>query len=94
MANIKSAKKRARTTVLEAKRNAARKTRVRSAVRTVKLALASDPSQAPAAYREASGVLDTAVAKGALHRNAANRKKSRLARKVNAMVAAAAEKQA
>ena len=88
VANIKSSVKRARTSAVEAKRNVARKTRVRSAVRKAKQALSGDPAQAQAAYREAAGVLDWGVAKGAVHRNAANRRKSRLARKLNAAAAA------
>lgn len=94
MANIKSSVKRARTSAVEAKRNTARKSRVRSAVRKVNQALASDPAEAQAAYREASGVLDWGVAKGAVHRNAANRRKSRLARKLNAAAAATPGKKA
>jgi small subunit ribosomal protein S20 len=84
VANIKSSQKRARTSLIRAQRNAARKSRVRTAVRHVKLTLVKDPTAAAAAFREASGVLDRAASQGTIHRNAANRRKSRLAKRIAA----------
>jgi small subunit ribosomal protein S20 len=78
MANIKSAVKRMRQTA----RRAARNRSVRSALRTtLKTYRAADDSgksaKVPATYSE----IDTARRKGVIHRNAAARYKSRLARR-------------
>jgi small subunit ribosomal protein S20 len=44
--------------------------------------------QAQELYRQAASQLDKAVGKGVIKRNAANRKKSRLARRINKIAAA------
>lgn len=83
MPNIKSAKKR----VLVAERNRVRNRTWKSAVRTVRNNVAdavksTSAKDAKAALSQAYEVIDKAVAKGVLHKNAAARRKSRLATKV------------
>jgi len=80
MANIKSARKRARQAIHRRDHNMALRTRVRSAIKDVKKAIAAgNKDQAAKELRDAQGVIDRVVAKGILHRNAGDRHKSRLA---------------
>lgn len=83
MANIKSSIKRAKLIAGRTARNRSIKSSVRTAVKRFETALAKDPGAAGDTLRKASGSLDKAVSKGVIHRNAADRKKSRLARKLN-----------
>jgi len=80
MANTKSALKRIRITAKRRLRNRAVKSTVRAAVRKF-----NDLTTVEALHA-AMSALDKAVSKGVLHRNTAARKKSRLARKLNALV--------
>ncbi|MBF8378240.1 30S ribosomal protein S20 [Alicyclobacillus mali] len=87
MANIKSAKKR----VLITKRNTLRNRTIKSALRThirkFETAFAAqDVEEAQARLRTALRALDKAVTKGVIHRNTAARKKSRLAKRLNALL--------
>ena len=62
------------------------RTAVRSAIKNVKKAVAAgDKSAAERAMQESQGVIDRIAAKGVLHRNAANRNKSRLSRAIKAL---------
>ena len=80
MANIKSARKRARQAIQRRDHNMPLRTRVRSAIKDVKKAIAAgNKDQAAKELRDAQGVIDRVVAKGILHRNAGDRHKSRLA---------------
>lgn len=88
MPNIKSAKKR----VLVSERNRLRNKTWKSAVRTVRNNVAdavksTSEKDAKVALSHAYEVIDKAVAKGVLHKNAAARRKSRLASKVLALSA-------
>lgn len=85
MANIKSAIKR--VDVNEKKRTA--NTKQLSAMRTEikrveKFVEANEAENAKAAFQSASKHIDKAAQKGIIHKNAANRQKARLAKKVNA----------
>lgn len=86
MANIKSAMKRIRQSERRRARNAAIRSAVRTSLKGTREALATGQ---PAAAREALlrtiRVLDKAVTKGVLHKNAAARRKSRLTRQLNAL---------
>jgi small subunit ribosomal protein S20 len=83
MANTKSAKKAARQAVRRTVVNKARRSRVRSAVRKVEEAIAAgDRSQALAAMADAEPALIRAAQKNIVHRNAAQRKVSRLAHRI------------
>lgn len=86
MANIKSARKRARQALVRRDHNMALRTRVRSAIKDVKKALAAgNKDQATKELRDAQGVIDRVVAKGILHRNAGDRHKSRLAQAIKGL---------
>jgi small subunit ribosomal protein S20 len=79
MANIPSAEKRIRQTAQRQKRNRGVRTRLRSAIKAYR---ASDEKgkALPATVAE----IDRARRKGVIHRNAAARYKSRLAKKTKA----------
>jgi small subunit ribosomal protein S20 len=86
MANIKSARKRARQAIKRRSRNVSLQTEARGAVRDVKKAIAAgDKKAAAAALVRSQAVIDRVAAKGVLHRNAAARQKSRLAQAIKAM---------
>ncbi len=81
MANIKSAKKRALTSARKRDRNKARISRLRTVIKKYRQLDAKEkPGMLPATHAE----IDRALARGVIHRNAAARYKSRLARKVAA----------
>ena len=86
MANIKSARKRARQAVVRREHNMSLRTAARSAIKDVKKAIAAgDKKAATAALVKSQAVIDRVAAKGVLHRNAAARQKSRLAHAIKAM---------
>jgi len=86
MANIKSARKRARQAVKRRDHNMSLRTIARSAIKDVKKAIASgDKKVAAAALVKSQAMIDRVAAKGVLHRNAAARHKSRLAHAIKAM---------
>lgn len=88
MPNIKSAVKRVKTNEKRRMLNASHKSALRTAVKAADVALTSnDVENAQAALVNATKKLDKAVTKGLIHKNAAARKKSRLAKKVNALSA-------
>lgn len=84
MANTKSAIKRIRTSEKRRVRNRAVRSRVRSALKTARTALTAAGDEARTAVLQAIRTLDKAVTKGVIHRNTASRKKSALARRLNA----------
>ena len=68
-------------------RNFPIRTSVRTATRKISELISSGKAdEAKAALPKASSVIDKAAAKGVIHKNAAARKKSRLAKKINAIV--------
>jgi small subunit ribosomal protein S20 len=86
MANIKSAKKRARQTVQRTQVNHMRLSRIRTSVRKVETAIAAgDKAAARAAFAEAQPELHRGVTKGVMHRNTVARKLSRLSARINAL---------
>lgn len=86
MANIASAKKRARQTEKRYLRNKAHRSRMRTFVKKVLTAVESgDLEMAREAYGKAVPVIDSMVNKGILHKNTAARKKSRLNARIKAM---------
>ncbi|MBI4589360.1 MAG: 30S ribosomal protein S20 [Candidatus Rokubacteria bacterium] len=82
MANIKSAMKRMRQNEHRRLRNRAIRSRIRTAVKAARSAVGPTTPDAQASVREAIRLLDKAVTKGVIHRNAAARKKSILARRL------------
>ena len=86
MANIKSARKRARQAVKRRDHNFSLRTAARSAIKTVQKAIqAGDKKAAVAALASSQAVIDRVAAKGVLHKNVAARHKSRLAHAIKAM---------
>ncbi|TEB07238.1 30S ribosomal protein S20 [Pelotomaculum schinkii] len=84
MPNIKSAVKRVEITRLRTLRNARIKSALKTTIRKFEEALKmADREDASLKLRNAVRVLDKAVTKGILHKNAASRKKSRLTRRFN-----------
>ena len=83
MPNIKSAKKRVLVNATKNARNRAAKTAMKTQLKKFDSAV-QQGSGIQEAYRATVVCLDTAVAKGILHKNTAARKKSALAKKVNA----------
>jgi small subunit ribosomal protein S20 len=80
MANIKSARKRARQAQVRRVHNMSLRTAVRTAIKNVKKAVAGGGKAAAAkVLRDSQRVIDRVVAKGVMHRNAGDRHKSRLA---------------
>lgn len=90
MAHSISAKKRIRQNAKSRARNRGRKAQVKEAVRSVQETLATgDKAKAAAALKAAIKKLDRVAATGTIHKNTASRKKSRLTRRLNALVAKA-----
>ena len=83
MPNIQSAKKRVKVSEKKNLHNRIVKSGMRTAVRKFDAAVAADPSYAKEQLSATSAVIDKAVSKGVIHKNAANRKKSRLAKQLN-----------
>lgn len=91
MANTKSAEKAARQAEQHRARNVALRSRMRSAVRKVNDAIAKgNAEEARAVYRAAMPMIDTLVNKNIVHRNKADRHKSRLAARIKALSGTAA----
>ncbi|MDH5824166.1 30S ribosomal protein S20 [Luteimonas sp. RD2P54] len=89
MANIKSAKKRAKQTVVRNQRNGSQRSMLRTAVKKVLKALdANDAAGAQEAFQAAQPLLDRFSARGLIHRNKAARHKSRLTARIKALQAA------
>lgn len=86
MANTLQAKKRVRRNANRELVNKARRSRIRTYVKKVELALeAGNADEAKIALREAQPELMRGVTKGVLHKKTASRKVSRLAKRVKAL---------
>ncbi len=86
MANHKSAIKRARQSEEQRQRNRSRKTRMKSAIRTLEEAIASKSQETAAEQlKQAVSIIEKTAAKGVIHKNTASRKISRLTRRINAL---------
>ncbi len=86
MANTSSAKKAARQMTRRTEVNKARRTRVKSEVRSVEEAISGgDKTKAEAALKAAQPIMVRTAQKGMMHKKTASRKVSRLAKRVKAM---------
>ncbi len=86
LANIKSAKKRILVSRKRADRNKSVRSRIKTAVKKVEVAIeAGDKAAATDALRAAVSELDKATKKGIYHKNTTARKVSRLTKAVNAL---------
>ena len=88
MANTAQAKKRAIQSETKRLHNASRRSMLRTLIKKVRKAIATlDYAAATQAFRLAQPVIDRLATKGLIHKNAANRYKSRLAKKLNSITA-------
>lgn len=86
MAHSLSAKKRVRQTLKRRARNRARKEVLKDSIKEFNTVLASgDMKAAETELRKVAGRLDRVASKGTIHKNTAARKRSRLAKKLNAV---------
>lgn len=84
MAHSLSAKKRIRQSIKRNARNRARKAVLKDQIKELTTALSGgDSAKITTEYNKTSSRLDKLAAKGTIHKNAAARKRSRLAKKVN-----------
>lgn len=88
MANILSAKKRARQAEKRRVHNMSMKSMMRTYIKNVVKAIdAGDKTQAQAAYIKMVSVIDRMTGKGYMHKNTCARHKSRLSHHIKAMSA-------
>jgi small subunit ribosomal protein S20 len=88
MPNHKSSEKRVRQSERRRQINRSNRTRVRTAVKKLRTALASGKGQdLKALLPETISTIDRAVQKGVMHKNAAARYKSRLTTRANEIAA-------
>jgi small subunit ribosomal protein S20 len=85
VANTRSAIKRIRQNETRRQRNRAVRSTIRTAVKTARAAVNEKSADSKAVVLDAIRALDRAVNQGVIHRNTAARKKSALARKLNAL---------
>lgn len=85
MPNIKSAKKRVKVSERNRLINKAYKTRMKNSIKKVLLALQEEKSreEVEQLYKVAQSAIDKAAKIGAIHKNQASRRKSRLIAKIN-----------
>ena len=83
MPNIKSAKKRVKVSEKKNLRNRMVKSGMRTAVKKFVVAMEADHKTANAQLTTTTSAIDKAAAKGVIHKNAANRKKARLAKQLS-----------
>ncbi len=84
MPNIKSAKKRVKVAAAKAEHNKAFRSALRTEIKKAGVAVDTNAADKEQAVRVAIKKIDQAAAKGILKKNTASRKKSSLARKLNA----------
>ena len=85
MANIKSQIKRNRTNEKARLRNKAAKSEIKTRIKTAVASAETDSETALEDLRIAVKRLDKAAARGIIHKNQASNRKSRLARRINAL---------
>ncbi|MCI5910797.1 MAG: 30S ribosomal protein S20 [Oscillospiraceae bacterium] len=84
MPNIKSAKKRVKVNNTKAALNKARKTNLKTVIKNAENAIANSADNKQETVALALKKIDQAANKGLIHKNKAARKKSQLAKKLNA----------
>jgi small subunit ribosomal protein S20 len=93
MANIKSSKKDIRRSEERRQRNQAAKSAIKTYVKKVRVSAgAGDAETTDKALVQAVSAIDKAAQRGIIHKNAAARRKSRVAKAANAAKAAEAAK--
>jgi small subunit ribosomal protein S20 len=90
VANLRSALRHIRKSRKRAERNQAVKSTIKTFVKKTRVAIAGGDENAAELFRQTSAVVDKAAKRKIIHKNAANRRKSRLAKRLNAATAAVA----
>ena len=86
MANIKSAKKRAKQSEVRRRHNAGRRSALKTLIKKVELAITNrDKAAATAAYQAAEPMLDRSANKRFIHKNRAARYKRQLSSHIRAL---------
>ena len=86
MARSRSSQKSLRRSIRRGERNKGRRTKIKTVLRNFEdAATRKDPAAAEKAFREAAALVDRSANRRTLHRNTAARRKSRMARRVNAL---------
>ncbi len=86
MPNIKSAKKRVKVAAAKTEANKMVKSNLKTTIKKANAAIESGAADKDMAVRVAIKKIDQAAAKGIMKKNTASRRKSSLARKLNAAV--------
>lgn len=82
--NIKSAIKRVKVTKSKTEKNSMRKSALKTVIKKSKEAIAKNDPNAAELFKSATVALDKAAAKNLVHKNTAARRKSRMAKALNA----------
>jgi len=82
--NIKSASKRVKVSEKKALQNSMRKSALKTAIKKCRAAIAANDESASAVLSSTFKSIDKAAAKNVLHKNTAARRKSKLAKALNA----------
>lgn len=82
MPNIESAIKRVRTNELANAKNSSQLSTMRTAIKKFEQAVEAGAEDVVAFYQDAVKAIDRAESKGLIHKNKANRDKSRLSKKI------------
>lgn len=86
MANSAQARKRARQTVKRREHNFGLRSKLRTALKSIRKSIESgDKSAAQTAYNNSVGIVDSIADKGIIHKNKVARQKSRLSSAIKAM---------
>lgn len=83
MPNIKSAMKRVKVTEKKTAANKMKKSEIRTVVKKAKASIDSSATTSTEILKDLQSTLDKAAASGYIHKNAAARKKSRMAKAAN-----------
>ncbi|HOO61099.1 MAG TPA: 30S ribosomal protein S20 [Bacillota bacterium] len=83
MPNIKSACKRVKVTEKKTAANKMKKSEIRTVIKKATVSVAASADNSAELMKDAQVALDRAASKGYIHKNAAARKKSRLAKAAN-----------
>ena len=85
MANLKASKKAILTSRKRRDRNQAVRSAIKTFVKKTRAAIDGGGEEAAALLQATSSLVDKAAKRGLIHKNAANRRKSRLTRRQNAV---------
>jgi small subunit ribosomal protein S20 len=89
VANLRSAIRDIRKSRKRAERNQSVKSAIKTFVKKTRVAIANGDENAAELFSQTSAAVDKAAKRNIIHKNAANRRKSRLAKRLNAAKAAA-----